>query len=415
MAANPDYLSRPYAPASASYFLNLIEDIGRALEPTPTQLDTLERSYKSTGEFLMQCPELEGQLLEIHPQGSRELGTITRPVHKTDGYDIDLVARLDRKAWDTYSGAGGPTLLLDRLHKAVSRYAQQHNLKLVRWDRCVTLEYADGMSADIAPVIDWPVQAATHGDLHGLIPDRDKSRFHPSNPRGFTKLFGAIASISPVFLANETLKAEGSVTKRADVVPLAPADEVFGRLLCRLVQVVKLHRNVSFAKANKFQHLMPSSVFVTVLAAQSYAAQAPLPHADQLDLFMDVIRTMPKMFRRVMLGNGLEEWHLDNPTAPGDNLAATMNEPGKHQAFMQWHNQLSKDVTELISTIDQRLGMDRVHQRVTDAFGDKAANAARQAQLNRQSALRVAGRTVATTAAGIMIPMTAKSHTFFGE
>jgi hypothetical protein len=414
MAATLEYLSRPQTPASTSYFFNLLEDIGRALEPTPTQLTTLERSYQSTGEFLTLCPEFEGHLLEIHPQGSRELGTMTRPVNKADGFDIDLVARLDQRAWHTYSGTSGPKLLLDRLHTAVGRYAKQHNLKLIRWDRCVTLEYADGMSADIAPVIDWPVQAALHGDLHGLIPDRDMSRYHPSNPRGFTKLFGKIAALSPVFLTTEMLKAEGSVTKRADVVPLAPADEVFGRLLCRLVQVMKLHRNVSFAKSDQFKHLMPSSVFLTVLAAQSYQVQAPRPHIDQLDLLTDIIRTMPTMFRRDKLGNGREEWYLANPTAPGDNLAATMNEPGKHEAFFQWHAQLTKDVTGLIASIDGRLGMDRVHQIVTEAFGDKAASATREAQLGRQSSSRMTGRAVATTAAGIVIPMTAKSHTFFG-
>jgi len=414
MAANPAYLSRSHTPASTSYFFGLIEDIGRGLEPTPTQLATLERSYKSTGEFLTQCSEFDGQLLEIHPHGSRELGTITRPVRKANGFDIDLIARFDQKAWHTYSGAGGPKLLLDRLFAAVSRYAQQHSLKVLCWDRCVTLEYADGMSADIAPVIDWPVQAPAYGDLHGLIPDRDKSRYHPSNPRGFVRLFSKIAAISPVFLTTEMFKAEGTVTKRADVVPLAPADEVFERPLCRLIQVMKLHRNVSFAKAEKFSHLMPSSVFLTTLAAESYQLQAPRPHVDQLDLFMDIIQTMPKVFRRVELAHGKEEWHIDNPTAPGDNLAATMNEPGKQEAFSQWHTQLMSDVTGLISTIDQRLGMDRVHHLVTESFGDKAASAARQAQLERQSTARAAGRAVATTAGGAIISMPAKSHTFFG-
>jgi len=414
MAANPAYLSRPHTPASTSYFFGLIEDIGRGLEPTPTQLATLERSYKSTGEFLTQCSEFDGQLLEIHPHGSRELGTITRPVNKADGFDIDLIARLDQKAWHTYSGSNGPKLLLDRLHSAVGRYAQQHNLKLVRWDRCVTLEYADGMCADIAPVIDWPVQAPAHGELHGLIPDRDKSRFHPSNPRGFTRLFSKIAAISPVFLSTEMFKAEGTVTRRADVVPLAPADEVFERLLCRLIQVMKLHRNVSFAKATKFTHLMPSSVFLTALAAESYQLLAPRPHIDQLDLFTDIIQTMPTMFRREKFANGEEEWHLDNPTAPGDNLAATMNDPGKQKAFFQWHAQLMTDVTGLISTIDQRLGMDRVHHLVTESFGDKAAGAVRQAQLERQSTLRAAGHTVAATVSGALISMPAKGNTFFG-
>jgi hypothetical protein len=39
-----------------------------------------------------------------------------------------------------------------------------------------------------------------------------------------------------------------SVT-RAEVTPLPDAQEVFDRLLCRLVQLLKLHRNVAFGVA----------------------------------------------------------------------------------------------------------------------------------------------------------------------
>lgn len=328
MAANLEYITRTHAPASSSFFFQLIEDLGRALEPTETQLQTLDRSYKSTGEFLVNCPEFNGQLLEIHPQGSRELGTITRPLRNKDSFDIDLVARIDRNAWSTYSTPGGATRLLDRLHTAVCRYAEQHKLVLHRWERCVTLEYADGMCADIAPVIDWPSQTGVHGELHGLIADRELKSFHPTNPRGFTKLFNSIAAIAPIFDEPVALKSLAHEARRADIVPLSKPDEVFGRLLCRLVQVMKLHRDVAFVNASALSNLAPSSVFLTALASESYRIKAKIRHTDPLALFFDIIDWMPNVIRRIPMPGGREEWQVENPTAHGDNLASSMNTPG---------------------------------------------------------------------------------------
>lgn len=72
MAVNPAYLKKSHSPASQSFFLRLVEDVGRSLEPTESQLKTLERSYQSTSEFLVNCPEFNGHLEEIHPHGSRQ-------------------------------------------------------------------------------------------------------------------------------------------------------------------------------------------------------------------------------------------------------------------------------------------------------------------------------------------------------
>lgn len=413
MNANPDFFSRPYSPNAQGAFLRLVEDIGRTLEPTQNQLDTLERSYNSTGDFLVNCEEFRGQLEEIHPHGSRAIGTMTRPLRAKEGFDIDLVASLNRTAWAVYSGPGGATILLNRLHAAVTRYASQHSLKLHRWERCVTLEYADGMCADIAPVIEMPHHAAMHGETHGMIPDRELRGFHPTNPRGFTRLFGNIAAISPLFTATEALDEVFADVRKADIVPL-PDPDVFGQLLCRLIQVMKLHKGIAFDKAT-LADLAPSSIFITALAANSYQAKARIPHRDQLGLLLDVIRTMPTMITRIPMGNGREEWHVENPTAPGDNFASSMNQPEKQQAFNQWHAQLLRDVTGLIHTIDQRQGLDQVARLVSSAFGDKAGAAMRQKENGRQSAARHAGRIATVTASGLVVPMTAQGHTFFGE
>jgi len=185
--------------ASARFF-HLVDVIARANEPTATQLSALERSYNSTGEFLSACPEFQGDLIQIHAHGSRQLGTVVRPRNGSrEGFDIDLIARLASGARHKYDGEHGPALLLDRLHRALSRYADAHGLQLRRWERCATLEYAEGMCADIAPVIDSPLLAAPFGETHGLIPDRELRLFNSTNPRGYAKHFDIAAAISPNF------------------------------------------------------------------------------------------------------------------------------------------------------------------------------------------------------------------------
>lgn len=404
---------RAYSTRSADYFVRVIEDIGRALEPTETQLAALERSYRSTGEFLVNCPEFDGLLVEIHPQGSRELGTITRPSSpERTGFDIDLVARLGTAAYQKYGSNDGPAKLLKDLFSTLQRYADQHGLGLKRWERCATLEYAGGMCADIAPIIDMPSFVALHGDLHGWIPDRALRQYQPTNPRGYTREFNRIAAISPVFteMHKAILTMDSALEKRAEIKPLSNPDDVFGRLLCRFIQVLKLHRDVAFRGTT----LAPSSVFITSLAAAAYEQLAPLPHANPLDLLMHIVTDMPRHFSA---GSGWEtdEWSIDNPTAPGDNLASSMNTSERQQAFIQWHEKLKDDLGDLFETIELQLGADRVIKKIDAAFGARASNSVQNAQMERQAQARSAGRAPLFTAAGITVPNTSRSHTFFGD
>jgi hypothetical protein len=408
MSAVPSNFRR----TTESSFLRLVEDIGRALEPTPTQLATLETSYNSTGEFLVNCPEFKGHLEQVVPHGSRAIGTMTRPLRGGEGFDIDLMARLNRLSWSVYGGENGPSLLLNHLHTAVTRYASQHNLKLVKWERCVTLEYADGMCADIAPVIDAPHTTALHGDTHGRIPDHELRSFHATNPLGLTRQFNTIAAIQPVFLSMEALDSVEAMHK-AEVVPLPDVD-VFGRLICRLVQMVKLHRNIAFSQ-DGMSGFSPSSLFITTLITGAYQRRAPVPHLNQLDLLLDVIRTMPTLITIKAIGNDNYEWALMNPTAPEENLASSMNQPGKQQAFRQWHDKLVADVEKLLQTIESRPGLDQVTSLVESTFGEKASMAMREGGRARQAQIRQAGAAASVTSAGLIIPISARSNSFFGE
>lgn len=401
-----------YSSRSSSSFFRLTEVIGKSNEPTPTQFAVLQRAYESTAEHLAECDEFKEQFIEIHAHGSRQLGTLVRPVDESrDGFDVDLIARLPRSSCNAYADPDGPARLLQSLFVALKRYADCHQLKIKKWERCVTLEYASGMTADIAPVIDAPLYVGPYGDSHSLIPDREHLAFHSTNPRGYAKWFDEKAAIIPIFTIEERfVKAMDSVHGGTEIAPLPNTDDIFQRLLCRLVQIMKLHRNKVFASLN----CAPSSTFITTLAALAYEQQARIPHDSPLDLLLDIVECLPTHFFRDAVWNVPETWHLENPSVSRDNLADGMNTAAHQKAFWVWHEMLSKDIRTIVQSIEDRAGFDVVHGHIKRIFGEIAARAIQQDQLQHRNTERQSGTTTLLTASGVPMTLKSKKHQFFG-
>jgi hypothetical protein len=406
--------TRKVAAAASARFTYLAETIAKAHEPTQTQLDELERAYNATGQYLSECEEFDGLLMEVHAHGSRQLGTIVRPIDVLrEGFDIDLIARLMRGALARYGGDGGTMLLIEHLFQALKRYADRHGLKIKRWERCVTLTYAGGMCADFAPVIDDPTTLATHGQHHGRIPDRELKRYLATNPRGYSLGFDEIARILPSYRRTFAEDAAIKSFHRADVAPLPDSADVLGRPLSRFVQLGKIHRNVAFADVDRA--LAPTSVFLTSLIAKAYAIAAPQMHDGPLDLFFDMVELLPTLFGRELLGGGREHWTLANPYAHGDNLASSMNDsPQRQQAFSQWHAKLLCDLDKLLEAIDGARGLDEVHKVVEQSFGPRAGQAAIQRGAERREENRTLKRAGFTIAGTLPVTQPARAHTYFG-
>lgn len=414
----PDHLPRAIRKVSASAsarFTYLAEAIARTFEPTATQLQELERAYNATGEHLINCAEFNGLVKQVHAQGSRQMGTIVRPMDATrEGFDIDLVVRLSKVALVRYGGPGGAALLLEHLYVVLKRYAERHGLGIERWERCVTLIYSGGMRADFAPVIDDPLHILPYGEHHGRIPDRERKNYLSTNPKGYCLGFDAAAEVSPVFRLSEALAANFAEARKADLVPLPVADEVFARLLSRFVQLAKVHRNISFGDLEAGSDIAPTSVFLTSLFAKAYAILAPQPHDGPLDLFLDIVELIPELFEREILQSGKELWTLMNSCAQFDNLAASMNESGRQQAFSQWRQKFAADLDGLLAAIEGNQGLDAVLKAVETAFGPRAKQAVLQHSAQRREShrtLQQAGFVVAG-AASVVTP--ARAHTYFG-
>jgi hypothetical protein len=407
----PSPLKRSLASATSPKFFALADAIAKYNEPTQTQLDALERSYNSTGEYVMESAEFRDLTITVHAQGSRATGTIVRPMRSgAEGFDIDIVVRLRRAAFTKYGS--NPAALINDLFTVLKRYADAHGLAVRRWERCVTLEYADGMRVDIAPIIEDELVGVPYGQTHARVPDRKLQLFEPTNPKGLANGFSDAARVRAVFAMHEAMSLDKAI--RAELQPLPAADEVQARLLSRLVQLLKLHRNIAFGSAGQVD-FSPRSVFVTSLAATAYASRAPIAHDSPLDLLLDIVDVMPLFIQREPLAGGGEHWLVPNITAPGDNLASGMNTRERQEAFFAWHQRLRGDVQRLLDCIERREGLDKVLKVVEDAFGQRAAQAVRELETPRPvpgTPQRIV--TVGTAIAGASLPLQARAHTFFG-
>lgn len=403
------------APQASTRFTYLAEVVAMAYEPTQTQLEDLERAYNATGEYLVTCPEFDGLLTQVHAQGSRQMGTIVRPMDAgREGFDIDLVAKLSSNAMAQYSGSQGASLLLNRLKTALARYAKSHGLTIEPWDRCVTLVYAGGMRADFVPIIEDPRHSLSRGEHHGLIPDRKLQSYMSTNPKGYCLGFDQVAKIQANFTSQFALDAVFTEALKAELAPLPDAAEVLGRLMCRFVQLAKVHRNFSFAGAN--ESVVPTSVFLTSLIALAYKRLAPHPHDGPLELFVDIITALPSLFQRRDLGNGRQHWMLRNPFALNDNLADSMNTPERQEAFAQWHGKLKSDLNRLVQAIDDMSNSDGVLEVVKKSFGSRASQAMLEHNAKSREARRASGRAnYFVGAATVSVSSVSRSHTFFGD
>lgn len=403
-------LSRTASPR----FFSLIDAIAKYNEPTQTQLDALERSYNATGQYVMDSPEFRDLTITVHAQGSRAIGTIIRPMRlRPEGFDVDIVVRLRQAAMRLYGN--DPAALINTLNAVVKRYADQHGLKVTRWERCVTLEYADGMCVDITPVIEDERVGIPHGATHARVPDRKLRLFESTNPKGLANAFGEAASVRAVFTMTEAMTLDFAEA-RADLQPLPAVADVQNRLLSRLVQLLKLHRNVAFGGAAGDTDFSPRSVFITSLAATAYATRAPIAHDSPLDLALDIVDTMPMFFERQPLAGGGEFWLLRNVTAPGDNLASGMNTPERQKAYSEWQPRLKADLQRLLDCIERREGLDRMLEVVERAFGQRAAQAVLELEAPTpvpQSERRIVA--VGTAAAATTYSLPARGHRFYGD
>jgi hypothetical protein len=378
---------------------------------TKTERERLESAYKAIAEHLAEHDDFRHVTIEVHPQGSMLLGTTTRPEGKIE-IDVDLVVLLVQRLHEQVDCS----TLLSALFHAIKEHTDRYELGIKPKRRCVQIEYAGAMHADATPVVHCPHAYDRYGATYAVVPDRDLSRYIGTNPKGYRQWFSEAAAVTPMFTM---YRAMAELTAKADVIPL-PSLEVFDRLLSRIVQLFKIHRNICFANNTDF---CPPSIFITTLIAHAYRRALQQTFTSPLDLILTIWQDMPTYIDRKLLGDGREKWVLDNPTATGDNLADRMNQGNRQQQFNAWHLRFREDFLELIAQANSQQGADALTARIKKSYGEKSTKGIATAMTQLAERQRAAQRIIipSTTASGAgvaaapSIGIASQTHRFFGR
>lgn len=337
-----------------SGFLNkLAEDIDI---PPHKYKDAVDR-YQAVGKWLEGgiYPGACNGSLDIYPQGSFRLGTVTRPVRNgmDSDYDIDLVCEIPLRK-DQTDPRSVKKMVGDRLKEnKVYRGMIDGEGK-----RCWTLVYSEekdytGFHLDVLPSVPDP-QGSRHTAI-AITNKRDSSyEWSASDPKGYGLWFDGINRTAFELVEDEQKKL---VQEKAPLV-YARVGDVPDRLvrtpLQRAIQIMKRHRDV---RCGDSAHA-PISIIITTLSAYFYQ--------DEPDLYSALRNIVAKLAAHMVLfeGRTLEPdlaavspikmtrdggWYIGNPVNPEENFADRWHEDDHARAkkFFRWLDRLRKDIVDI--------------------------------------------------------------------
>lgn len=329
--------------------VHLLDALGQQIEITEAQYEEARTRYEAVGSWLSQSTSPYLHHSQIYPQGSVALGTAIKP-SITAEFDVDLVCLLPLLDYQL-DAKFVKALIGDRL-KEHSSYKEM----LIEKRRCWRINYANKFHLDITPSINNP-HCYQGGEL---VPDKELSKWKPTNPRGYIRKFDQYAAMKPTF----SLIHKDAVEARAAVAPL-PEQTMSKPILKRIVQLLKRHRDKKFMNTPQ-SNLAPISIIITTLAGRSYAKGVGQVYADAFDFITAVIRNMP-----TFIHGGAGQYVIENETTMGENFAEKWNSDERlAKAFYEWH----ADVLSAVESLLQTDGIDRITEGLSNKFGVSKEN-----------------------------------------
>lgn len=372
--------------------LNIIS----SLDISPTLYENAVKKYKSISNYLLS----KGLDVEIYPQGSFALGTVTRPYSKDDNasYDLDFICQVKSTRDD---------ISPEQLRKDVENILSNSDLyggKLELSEKCITVRYADidglSFSIDVVPAagesmqnINTLIKKSTHPELIGTaiaIPSFENKKYNwiTNNPKGYKAWFDKINEPFQAysrqsyrqFLFESHRDKYGSVEE----IP----DELERSSLQRVIQILKYHRNVYFSKLKDGDELKPISAIIGTLVCNiAQTANAGLSVFDLLSLVLDKLyiysrqRTLTEdkfvqqyAMEPIYLKKNKDKWVIPNPANPDDNLADNWTDETA-ECFFRWAGIVREDLINSLQLTDSefRLIVENAFGRssVTKSWGNK--------------------------------------------
>lgn len=364
-----------------------------SLDISPTMYENAVAKYKAIAGFLNDC----GIEADMYPQGSFAFGTVIRPNTKnsTANYDLDFICQVKGSKID-YS----PSELRNKIEEALSS-SGTYGGKLTVCNECFTIEYADingvGFSIDIVPATEESSETKARLIAKSLSPELigttiaipkhngDHSyRWITNNPKGFRTWFD---SINKVFLAASRANYRSRLFEENRHF-YASVEEIPSDLersaLQRVIQILKYHRDVYYAKFDDGDDIKPISAIINTVVARIATQFTPSCSVFELleyvlgefDIYAHQQKLTTKDFAlqygdRSVFSRPNGKWYISNPANPEDNLADKWNTNSKiPPTFFRWVTAAKDDLLTALQQEDDQ----QFRASLENGFGSTAVS-----------------------------------------
>lgn len=342
----------------------LLKEVFDKLDISQTMHDNATEKYQNIAEVLKN----NGLDAAMYPQGSFSIGTVIRPYKegKDKNYDLDFVCQIkgtknEFKPKEIKNSVGD-------ILKDDGRY----NTKLIEYDRCWTIEYADisdgiGFNIDIVPATSETqdyINLLIRSGIDSIkaekaiaITHKDDNEFTwiSTNPAAYTEWFkekNRVAFQQYIYerkldIFNEHRKVYASIEEVPDYKVKTP--------LQRVIQILKRHRDIYYDRS-KANDLKPASIIITTLLAEIASISGSMGEVlDFLNFAVEELRSMENYFLTRNTPNpskilasmiskvGDDSWEMKNPVNPEDNLLDCWNNKSAAM-FFKWLGEVKEDL-----------------------------------------------------------------------
>ncbi len=342
--------------------LAVLEAASVSLDITDTQRKQIEKSYNAVGAVLCESELLEPYSPYIQSQGSFLLGTVVKPAPDAV-FDVDAMCLLELShVHNTSSQVYNTVLNVLSGHGTYKSMVEPKN-------RCVRVNYADGkFHLDMTPCVpNLSTELAVH------VPDRELKIWKPSNPQLFAKLFEDVSIKQPLLETDQFAVANSKRAFSAKIDPLPPEEGFRKKLLKRLVQLLKRHRDLHFENSSG----SVISIILTTLAAKAYAKLVEgRIYPTLIDFAIEVVDDMSNHIR-IFEHAGKPFYLIENPAVEGENFADKWNSDAKlPTAFKEWHGKIRADLKAFKQATLGNNGTKFLIEKTASLYGQQPANLA---------------------------------------
>lgn len=363
------------ATKATSIAKSYLDSLAEELEISDTRYEQAQESYASLGRwFSRPTSTLRDYDPAVYVQGSFGLGTVIKPLHAEEEYDVDAVCEL--KALNKSQLSQETLKNLVGIEMESYRRAQAMTKPLREGRRCWTLNYADGAQfhMDVVPALPNAHDVRILLDSKGLdasraataiaITDNERLGYKNisndwprSNPKGYLEWF---KSRMRAVLEKRRRAMADAVKASVEAIP----DYKVRTPLQSSIMILKRHRDIMYVKDEV--NCCPISIIITTLAAHAYRGEEEIA-----DALLSILSGMEAYIARDAQGRAI----IANPSDPLENFADKWAEfPERERAFYAWLRQAQRDFVHAASLADRHSIGDSLSPHVGQELAKRAAD-----------------------------------------